>query len=206
MAATVHVVEDDDSARTAVIRLLQSSGYEAIGYASAGDFLLRRHNAEQGCLLLDMLMPGPSGLDLQASMRDSGITLPIIFMTGYPEVSSCVMAMRRGAIDYLAKPVEPTELLAAVSSALSKDGEARARRQELERLRASFSALSQRERQVLELVVAGKLNKQIADTLNVAERTVKAWRASVMEKMGTDSAAGLGQLAERLRLLESIGG
>ena len=203
MAAIVHVVEDDESVRAALIRLLQASGYEVHGYASAGDFLLKRHVESHGCLLLDMLMPGPSGLDLQASLKEQGIALPIIFMTGYPEVSSCVTAMRGGAIDYLPKPIEPEDLLAAVSSALTRDLEARERRQELQRLHQSFSSLSPREMQVFSLIVEGKLNKQIADSLSVAERTVKAWRASLMEKLEADSTVALGRLAERLRSLEA---
>jgi FixJ family two-component response regulator len=197
--ATIHVVDDDEPTRTALIRLLRASGFEAIGYSSAGEFLINRPGDGLGCLLLDIHMPGPSGLDLQAALREQEIACPVIFMTGHADVPSCVAAMKGGALDYLEKPVDTNVLLDAIKRALQRDHESRAARQERNELWSSFKSLTPRERQVFDLVVSGKLNKQIADALDIAERTVKAQRASLMSKLGTDSAAGLGRLAERLR-------
>ena len=197
--ALIHVVDDDESMRRALLRLLDARGFETIGHASAGDFLLHRPPDRHGCLLLDLRMPGPSGLDLQSALAALDLSLPVIFMTGHADVASCVAAMRAGAVDYLEKPIGPEVLFAAVDRALQRDREARAAKEERQQLRAAFGLLSQRERQVFELVVAGKVNKQIADALRVAERTVKAQRASLMAKLGASSSAGLGQLAERLR-------
>jgi FixJ family two-component response regulator len=185
--------------RTALVRLLRISGFEAMGYASAGEFLLHPPDDRHGCLLLDVQMPGPSGLELQAALKESAIHLPIVFMTGHGDVASGIAAMKGGALDYLEKPIEPNTLLQVIDRALARDNENRAARRARRELQASFKMLSPRERQVFELVVAGKLNKQIADALDVAERTVKAQRATLMMKLGTDSAAGLGRLAERLR-------
>jgi RNA polymerase sigma factor (sigma-70 family) len=195
----IHVVDDDDSTRRALVRLLGAHGYEASGHASAGDFLLQRPPDRHGCILLDLRMPGPSGLDLQSALVAQDLALPVIFMTGHADVTSCVTAMRAGAVDYLEKPVAPELLFEAIDRALRRDREARAVKEERGRLSAAFGSLSQREKQVFELVVAGKVNKQIADALRVAERTVKAQRASLMAKLGTSSSAGLGQMAERLR-------
>jgi RNA polymerase sigma factor (sigma-70 family) len=144
-------------------------------------------------------MPGPSGLDLQTVLKEQDLPLPVIIMTGHADVESCVAAMRAGAIDYLEKPIDPQILIGAVRRALQRDSEARAFREERGRLHAAFASLSDRERQVFELVVSGRVNKQIASVLNIAERTVKAQRANLMVKLGTDSAAGLGRLSERLR-------
>jgi FixJ family two-component response regulator len=199
MKAIVHVVDDDDSMRAALVRLLRISGFEAMGYASAGEFLLHPPADRHGCLLLDVQMPGPSGLELQAALKESAVHLPIVFMTGHGDVASGIAAMKGGAVDYLEKPIEPNTLLQVIDRALARDNENRAARRARRELQASFKMLSPRERQVFELVVAGKLNKQIADALDVAERTVKAQRATLMMKLGTDSAAGLGRLAERLR-------
>jgi FixJ family two-component response regulator len=204
--AIIHIVDDDESTRTAITRLLRASGFEAIGYSSAGEFLINRPGDGLGCLLLDIHMPGPSGLDLQAALREQGITLPVVFMTGHADVASCVAAMRGGAMDYLEKPVASDALLDVVRRALQRDEEGRIVRREQEDLRASFKSLSPRERQVFDMVASGKLNKQIADALDIAERTVKAQRASLMSKLGTDSAAGLGRLAERLRTAGDVPG
>jgi len=202
--AIVYVVDDDDSVRNALLRLLHASGFDAMGHASAGEFLLHRPRDRHGCIILDIRMPGPSGLDLQSVLKEQDIPMPVIFMTGHADVASCAAAMRAGAVDFLEKPVEPQVLLEAIGFALSRDSEARARRQERRQLEAAFMSLSQRERQVFDLVVSGKLNKQIASELNVAERTVKAQRASLMAKLGTESAAGLGRIAERLRAMGDI--
>jgi FixJ family two-component response regulator len=202
--AIVYVVDDDDSVRNSLMRLLHANGFDVAGQASAGEFLLHRPRDRHGCILLDIRMPGPSGLDLQSVLKEQDIPMPVIFMTGHADVASCAAAMRAGAVDFLEKPVEPRVLLEVIRLALSRDAEARVRRQERRRLEAAFMSLSQRERDVFDLVVSGKLNKQIASVLNVAERTVKAQRASLMAKLGTESAAGLGRLAERLRALGDI--
>jgi FixJ family two-component response regulator len=197
----IHVVDDDEALRTALLRLLGAGGFEARGYGSAGDFLLGPLPDRPGCVLLDIRMPGPSGLDLQAALRERGIPLPVIFLTGHGDVSSSVRAMKTGAVDFLTKPVERDILFEALHRALALDASGRASREEAVELRARFAALTPREREVLEFVVAGRLNKQIAGQLGIAERTVKADRAQVLLKLGVGSAAELGALAERLRLL-----
>jgi FixJ family two-component response regulator len=203
--ATVHVVDDDESMRTALLRLLRASGLEAKAYASAGDFLLHRPANEPGCLLLDVLMPGPSGIDLQLSLKEQSLDLPVVFMTGHADIASCVNALKLGAVDYLEKPVDPDRLLEAVRRALQRDEAARAATAEREKLEAAFASLTPRERQVFAAVAAGKLNKQIAGELHVGERTIKAQRAALMSKLGTDSTAVLGRLAERLDALAKAG-
>lgn len=197
----IHVVDDDEPLRTALLRLLLASGFEARGYGSAGDFLMTPPPDRPGCVLLDVRMPGPSGLDLQAALRERNITLPVIFLTGHADVSSSVRAMKTGAVDFLTKPVERETLFDAVGRALGLDAAERAARAEAVRLRSRFATLTPREREVFELVVGGRLNKQIAGQLGIAERTVKADRAQVLAKLGVGSAAELGALAERLRRL-----
>ncbi|MET0481618.1 MAG: response regulator [Aestuariivirgaceae bacterium] len=198
----VHVIDDDESLRTALLRLLNGSGFEATGYRSTGDFLLRHPPDRHGCVLLDIRMPGgPSGLELNAVLKEQGIHLPVVFMTGHADVASSVAAMKGGAVDYLEKPIAPQALLDAIGRALARDAAARGARQERAELKTAFASLSQRERQVFDLIVEGKLNKQIAAALGVAERTVKAQRASVLAKLGVSSVAELGRLAERLRSL-----
>jgi FixJ family two-component response regulator len=195
----VHVVDDDDLFRTGILRLLRAAGYEAREYASAGEFLLRPPGPDaHGCLLLDVSMPGPSGLDLQEAMSRLSLTLPVIFLTGHADVPSSVRAMKAGAADFLTKPVQRTALLAAVRSAIERDAQAISNRHDLAALRARYQLLSERERQVFEAVVSGKLNKQIAADLGAAERTVKAHRAKVMEKMAASSLADLVHSAGRL--------
>jgi FixJ family two-component response regulator len=197
----IRVVDDDESLRAALLRLLAAAGYEAQGYASTGDFLLHSPRDRPGCVLLDLRLPGPSGLDLQAALPTNGFTLPVVFMTGHPEVASSVRAMKAGAVDFLEKPVERQTLFDALERALARDASQRMARTEAEDLRARFARLSSREHEVLDRVVAGKLNKQIADELGVSERTVKSQRAMLMDKLGAGSSAELGALVERLRSL-----
>ena len=207
MSATplVHVVDDDESQRTALLRLLDAAGFEARGYASTGDFLLHPLPDRPGCVLLDVRMPGPSGLALQAALQRQGVALPVVFLTGHADVASTVQAMKAGAVDFLEKPADRDILLDALRRALARDAAQRTTRDENHRLRARFAILTPREREVFDRVVAGKLNKQIADELGVAERTVKAQRAQVMMKLGVESAAELGRLAEQLRNASSLG-
>jgi FixJ family two-component response regulator len=201
MPPLIHVVDDDESMRGALLRLLGAAGYEARGYKSAGEFLLHPHPDRPGCLLLDVQLPGPSGLDLQAALSRQGISLPVVFLTGHGTVAAGVAAMKDGAVDFLEKPVERAALLDAIQRALARDSAQREARDETAALRARFATLTPREREVFGHIVAGRLNKQIAATLGIAERTVKAERAQVMAKLEVGSAAELGRLAERLRLL-----
>jgi len=197
----IHVVDDDESLRTALLRLLAAAGFEAHGYESTGDFLLHPLPDRPGCVLLDVRMPGPSGLDLQEALEQQGIRLPVVFLTGYADVASSVRAMKAGAVDFLAKPVERDVLLETLKRALDRDASQRRADDEARQLRARFASLTSRERDVFERVVAGKLNKEIADELRIAERTVKAQRAQILAKLGVGSAAELGRLAERLERL-----
>lgn len=201
----IHVVDDDDSLRTALLRLLHAAGHEARGYSSAGEFLLAPPPDRPGCVLLDVRMPGPSGLDLQAALQRQGVALPVVFLSGHADVAAGVRAMKSGAVDFLSKPVEREALLEAVGRALERDRAARAEREDAASLRERFASLTSREREVLDLLVAGRLNKQIGGALGIAERTVKAHRATLMAKLGVESPAELGALAERLRRLADGG-
>ncbi len=194
----IHVVDDDSSMRTALLRLLDAAGYEAQGYSSTGEFLLQPLPDRPGCLLLDVRMPGPSGLELQAALLRQGNRLPVVFLTGHANVDASVRAMKAGAVDFLTKPVKRDILLDAVRRALALDAARRTARDEEGRLNERFASLTPRERQVFDLVVAGKLNKQIALELGIAERTVKRERGQLMAKLGAHSAADLGRLAELL--------
>ena len=198
-APVIHMVDDDAAFQTAMSRLLRASGYEVRTYSSAGDFLLSHHDSTPGCILLDMRMPGPSGLDLQDALARQTDPLPIIFLTGHGDIASSVRAIKAGAVDFLTKPVDRQALLNAVRNALARDQENRVARAALKNWRANYDALTKRERQVFEGVVAGKLNKEIAAELGTAERTVKAHRAQVMEKMRVASLPELVRVADQLR-------
>jgi FixJ family two-component response regulator len=199
MTATplIHVVDDDDSLRTALERLLSVADFWMKSHASAGDFLLDSPRDEPGCLLLDLRMPGPSCLDLQQALVRHGTRLPVIFLTGHGDLATGVRAMKAGAVDFLTKPVQREPLLAAIAAALQADAARRSAHDDA-LLRERFAQLTPRRRSVFELVVAGRLNKQIADVLGIAERTVKAQRAQVMAKLGAANAAELGRMAAQL--------
>lgn len=199
-ATTIHIVDDDDSLRQALQRLLQAAGHQVRTYASAGEFLLQPPADQPGCVLLDLRMPGPSGLDLQDALARHGVLLPVVFLTGHGDLASGVRAMKAGAVDFLTKPVERDALLDAIGRALAADAARRTARGADEALRARFAELSPRELEVFEGVAAGLLNKQIAARLGVGERTVKAQRAQVMAKLGAGNAAELGAIAARLRV------
>jgi len=194
----IRIVDDDHSFRVAVGRVLRMAGYDVREYGSAGDFLMGDATEDPGCVLLDLRMPGPSGLDLQASLARHERSLPIVFLTAHGDVPLSVRAMKAGAADFLVKPVKREALLAAVRAALAKDEERRATREEVRDLRARYEALSPREKEVLQHVVAGRLNKQIASAIGASERTVKAHRARVMEKMQAGSVADLVRAADRV--------
>jgi FixJ family two-component response regulator len=195
----VHVVDDDESFRTGIQRVLRAAGYLTRPYASAGEFLVAQLRGP-GCVLLDIQMPGTSGLDLQETLSNSSDPLPIIFISGYGSIPISVGAIKRGAVDFLTKPVITRELLAAVRTAVALERDSRAARENLRALRQLYQRLTPRERQVFEGVVSGKLNKQIAAELGTVERTVKAHRANVMEKMHAESLAELVRIADGLRV------
>ena len=199
MSPVVHVVDDDDSARTAVVRLLGAAGYVARGYGSAGEFLMTVSDEAPGCLVLDVRMPGPSGLELQEALARRQSTLPVVFLTGFGDIAMSVRAIKAGAVDFLTKPVQREALICAVRSALERDARNRRNREQGRALREKFAALTPRERDVFVRVVSGKLNKQIAADLGTAERTVKAHRAHVMDKLNDASVAELVHVAEQLK-------
>lgn len=195
----VHVVDDDDSLRKAVTRLLRAAGYDVCAYASAGEFALANRDNRRGCVLLDVRMPGPSGLDLQEALAREDEPLPVIFLTGHGDVPTSVRAMKAGAVDFLTKPIKRDVLLSAVRAALARDMRVHTSREQLRDLRARFAKLTPREREVFDLVVEGRLNKQIAAELGMAERTVKAHRGQVMSKMQATSVAELVHLADQMQ-------
>ena len=194
----IHVVDDDPSFRTAVTRLLRAANYQVRGYASASEFLNSDPYANPGCILLDLRMPGASGFDLQQVLAQMEERLPVIFLTGHGDIPVSVRAMKAGAVDFLTKPVRREALLGAIQNALSIDAKGRAARAVLRELHDRYESLTPREREVLAHVVGGKLNKQIAFDLGAAERTIKAHRASIMEKLCVQSVAELVRLAQEL--------
>jgi len=195
---TVHIVDDDEALRTAIGRVLQLSGHDVRTYGSAGEFLLDRPDHMRGCLLLDIRMPGPTGLDLQDALARRGVVLPIVFLTGNGDLPMCVQAMRGGAVDFLAKPVRREVLIAAVQRAMQRGRQLDTERERQKSLQSRYATLTQREREVMAGVVRGKLNKVIAAELGSAERTIKAHRARLMEKMHCDSLAQLVHVSEQL--------
>ena len=194
-APLIHVVDDDSSMRSALLLLLGELGFDVQGYGSTGEFLLQPLPDRPGCLLLDLRLPGPSGLELQAALHRQGIMLPVVFLTGHANVDACVRAMKAGAVDFLTKPVKRDTLLDAIQHALARDAVQRTAHVEEERLHLRFASLTQRQREIFDLIVAGQLNKQIAYELGIAERTVKREREQVMKKLSANSPADLGRLA-----------
>ncbi len=195
----VYIVDDDDSLRKAVTRLLHAAGYEVRAYASAGDFLLSDRDNRRGCVLLDVRMPGPSGLDLQEALVKEEEPLPVIFLTAHGDIPMSVRAMKAGAVDFLTKPIKRDLLLSAVRAALARDIRLHTSHEQLREVRVRFAKLTPRERDVFDLVVAGRLNKQIAAELGISERTVKVHRAQVMIKMRAASLAELVHLADKMQ-------
>ena len=187
----VFVVDDDDSVRKALTRLIQSVGIKVECFASAEAFLLRQRYEGPCCLVLDIRMPGLSGLDLQEKLTKANLTLPIIFITGHGTIPMSVRAMKAGAIDFLEKPFEDQALLDLIKHAFECDRQAKQEHAEKSEILKRFESLTPREQEVLALVVTGKLNKQIAIELDISEKTVKFHRAHVMEKMQAESLADL---------------
>jgi FixJ family two-component response regulator len=198
--SVVHVVDDDESMRASLARLLGGAGYTVARYASAEEFLEVAGPGIAGCLLLDLRLPGASGLELQDVLAARQCAAPVIFLTAHGDVPSSVHAMKHGAWDFLQKPVMADTLIAAVGSALARDAVARREREEIADLRALAATLSEREREVWLRVVRGQLNKQIAFDLGIVERTVKLHRAAAMRKLRAASTADLVRIAHRLGL------
>jgi RNA polymerase sigma factor (sigma-70 family) len=199
LSGIVYVVDDDASFRTAVQRQLEKAGYRVVTYASAEHLLEQRPDEnETGCILLDVRMPGLSGPALHSRLLELGSTLPILFLTGYADVSTTVTAIKAGADDFLIKPVKSDELLRAIEQALARYRTALDTKHELDVLRDRLSTLTPRERQIFVLIVGGKTNKHAARELGVAERTIKAHRHRVMEKMKARSLVELVLAGERL--------
>ena len=203
MPSLVHVVDDDTSFRTAIERRLKHAGYEVQTYSSAQHLLDRLPGVEEpGCILLDVQMPGLSGLELQNRLVELGSILPIVFVTGHSDIPTTVRAIKAGAEDFLTKPVSSEQLIDAIERAMVRCEFACRQRSKFNSLHALVATLTPRERQVFDLVVRGKINKQIAHELGATERTVKAHRHQVMEKMRVHSLAELVSNAERLGMLD----
>ena len=199
--ATVFVVDDDPSVLRSLQRLLRSAGWATETYASAEEFLRLRDPAAAGCVILDLAMPGLDGLEVQRRLIEEGLPLPIIFLTGRSDAPTIVRAMRAGATNYLTKPVDGDRLLASVAEAVETDRAFRRDNADLIVGRQRLATLTARERQVLDRVVAGRLNKQTADELGTALKTIKVHRARMMSKMNVKSLAQLARLVERMGVL-----
>jgi FixJ family two-component response regulator len=197
-APIVHIVDDDESMREVLASLLRSVALTARTYASVDAFLSVRRPDAPGCLILDVTLPGMSGLDFQSQLTEVGIELPVILMSGYGDVPMSVRGMKAGAVDFLVKPFRDQDMLDAVAVAINRDRTRRAASAESFSLRQKFASLSPRERQVMGMAVAGKLNKQIAGDLGISLVTVKIHRGAVMRKMGARTIADLVRLSEAL--------
>lgn len=191
LTQTIHVVDDDEAMRDSMTWLLEGEGYQVACFDSAEAFLKAYRSDMHGCLVLDVRMPEMSGLELQEKLDSMGSQLPVIFVTGHGDVPMAVSALQRGACDFIEKPFHNEDLLSRIVRALGVDRELTARRQRDGAISSRLDQLTQREREVMDLVVAGKLNKQIADELNISMKTVEAHRARVMEKMGVRTLAEL---------------
>jgi len=194
----VYVIDDDPSIREAITSLIRSVGMSVQAFGSAREFMASSRPNAPACLVLDVRMPGLSGLELQRELTDAGISIPIIFITGHGDIPMSVRAMKAGAVEFLTKPFRDQDLLDAIEQAIDRDRELRKQQAGIADLRDRFERLTPREREVMELVVAGLLNKQIAVRLGISEITVKLHRHQVMEKMKADSLADLVRMSEKL--------
>jgi len=198
--AIVFVVDDDPSVRRSLKRLIRSAGFTVDSFASADEFLERPRPDIPGCLVLDILMPGVNGLDLQDELAAAEVNLPVIFLTGYGTVPASVQAMKAGAVDFFEKPVDDGALVGAIHQAVERSRRARLEQAETREIQRRVASLSPREREVLSLLLTGMLNKQIASQLGTTEKTIKVHRGRVMEKMRAGSIADLVWLAGKVGL------
>ena len=198
---TVFVVDDDASIREALAGLIRSVGLRVEVFAACQDFLSRPLPDVPSCLILDVRLPGLSGLDLQRQLSESGNRIPVIFMTGHGNIPMSVRAMKAGAVEFLTKPFRDQDLLDAIQTAIERDRLRRLQDQELSDLQERFASLTPREQEVMRWVISGKLNKQIAGEIGTSEITVKVHRGNVMRKMGADSVADLVRMAARIGLV-----
>jgi len=196
--ATVFIVEDEEPVRRSLERLMRAAGWKAETFATADEFLERAPRLDTGCVLLDVEMPEVGGPELHDRMLDRGFTLPVVFLTGHGDVPTSVRAMKKGAVDFLLKPVDDQVLLDTIHRAVEQHVVAQARQRERQDISERLERLSAREREVMGYVIQGRLNKQIAGDLGIAEKTVKVHRGRIMEKMGVRSAVVLAHLCDAI--------
>ena len=197
---TVFVIDDDARMRAALERLLKSVGLHAESFATPQDFLRHKLPVVASCLVLDVRLPGMSGLEVQRKLNERGVSIPIIFITGHGDIPMTVEAMKSGAVEFLTKPFRDQDLVDAIQQALKRDDELRQQQAEIAQLQERYAKLTARERDVMRLVVSGMLTKQIASTLALSEVTATVHRGHVMRKMHANSPAELGRIAEKLKL------
>ena len=197
---TVFIIDDDDRMRAATQRLLKSVGLRAEAFATPQDFLQRKLPDGPSCLVLDVRLPGMSGLDVQRKLIESGVQIPIIFITGHGDIPMTVKAMKSGAVEFLTKPFRDQDLLDAIQQALQRENEVRRQHHEIQELQGRYQTLTAREREVMGLLVSGMLTKQIAARLGTSEITAQVHRGQVMHKMHANSPVELGRMAEKLKL------